>query len=493
MKACLRKYPLLLSLLLAACGGGSGGSEGTQVRVSPDNVVATAKTTGIAPRSRLDVSVDHRPGRTISPFVEYTTAGIARVQVVFTSETSGRVSIFFQDPDLLGPGTYADRLTLKICYDAACSEQTVGSPRQIEVSYTVTGAAAPPPEADIADTAAPADGGSAAVTQLPMADHNVVDAAYSKSLEAVVMVSTQPANALYVYDTASDTERMLALSGPPTALSLSPDGRTAAILLDGSSLAYAELTASGDLAAARMQPLSVLASDLMLGANRIVHLLPAPFAFGGFITSINLDTAVPHFSEGGVPNDMQGVLHPAGNAIYAMPPLAAPGDILKYELTDNGARKLYESADDGAHPGCGNLWLSAGGNRIYSACGNVFRASDYRVNDLSYMGRIALFGPTGGIQSLSDSTAAGEIALVETRFEGCYRAPLAECSSRINLYDRGTLAPAGSYALRAGDIGGFVFHDSDGDRLYVVARVYADPSLPPAGPANLLLKLSKEP
>ncbi len=490
----------LLAAVLTACGGGGGGGASPELRLPTASVVVTAKTTGVAPSSSIYFSYGRTSGREVhATAVATTTTGIARTEVAIDDSGNGRLQIFFKDPDRIGPNTYSDQVSLKLCYDTACAEHLPGSPRVVDTRYTVTGSAAPEPAPALPASAAPVDGGLLTATMLAMGDHNVVDAAYSTALEAIVMISTLPTPALYVYDTAADTEAKLALDQAPAALALGSDGRTVAILLAASEtavakLVYAALSASGvpgtlTTASTTLVP----ASDLLLEDNRVAHLLPGSIGSltQGFITSIDLETKAVQASNFDVPVQLTGALHPAGQAIYAIPPLPSTGDIVKFEVNERGTLRLYESGDGGVHPGCGRLWLSADGSRIYTACSAVFRASEYRKNDLTHMGNVMLFGPTGGIQSLSESVPAGEIAIAEISNESCYRAPFAECSSRLNFYDRDTVAAAGSFAIPDNGIAGFVFHDGSGDNLYIIARRYNDPLAPDLGPDNLLLKFNR--
>ncbi len=492
----------LLATLLAACGG--GGAEGggpAKLRLSTSSVVAAASTTDVAPIGIVNFSVSPMPSREIHASASPTTDGIARVETA-TDASRGRLRIFFKDPDRLGPGTYSDQVTLNVCYDPACADPLPGSPRVVEVRYTVTGPAAPEPEPALPVSAAPADGGPLTATTLAMGDHDVIDAAYSEALESIVMISTAPTNALYVFDTAANTETKLELAQAPAAMALGSDGRTVAILLaatesTGAKLVHAALPDFGAPDKVIEASSTVLASsDLLLGSNRVAHLLPGPIAElpYGFVISIHLDKKTVGTSGFDAPLRLTGTLHPAGQAIYAVPPLGAAGtgDIVKFAVGAENTRLLYESDDDGAHPACGRLWVSATGNRLYTACGAAFRASEFRRNDLTHMGNIALFGAPSYIESLSDSVPAGEVAIAQTNAGSCYRSPVADCSSRLGFYDRETMAAAESYAMPEGDSVGFVFHGGSGDKVYVIVRRYNDPLAPDTGPDNLLLEFSRE-
>src|SRR6185437_1964602 len=64
----------------------------------------------------------------------------------FYGSWSGNLTIHgitFANPSLLGAGVYHDSITLKVCSDAACTQQISGSPLTIPITYTVTGAPTP--------------------------------------------------------------------------------------------------------------------------------------------------------------------------------------------------------------------------------------------------------------------------------------------------------------------------------------------------------------
>jgi hypothetical protein len=54
---------------------------------------------------------------------------------------TGTLTVELKSPASLGPGIFADVITLSICYDRACTKAAVGSPYSIPVSYTVTASA----------------------------------------------------------------------------------------------------------------------------------------------------------------------------------------------------------------------------------------------------------------------------------------------------------------------------------------------------------------
>ena len=61
----------------------------------------------------------------------------------FTGSANFVDQILFVAGSILGAGSYADTITVKVCSDAPCSKPIAGSPQSIAVDYTVTGNPAP--------------------------------------------------------------------------------------------------------------------------------------------------------------------------------------------------------------------------------------------------------------------------------------------------------------------------------------------------------------
>ena len=135
--------------MLAACGGG-GSSGGADTGSSGGNVTMSLSTSAVseaaspgqaAPVATLEASATGlNPGQEVYLAANYSRNGISSV----TGSTGGSpitVSIQFKSPATLGAGTYHDTLTLSECYDQACSQQVGGSPKSVQVTYTVAASA----------------------------------------------------------------------------------------------------------------------------------------------------------------------------------------------------------------------------------------------------------------------------------------------------------------------------------------------------------------
>jgi len=68
----------------------------------------------------------------------YTTSGLTYAAFTLTSSTTGQLAITPSRPGDLGPGTYTDTVTVRACFDPACTRPVAGSPRTVPVTYIVT-------------------------------------------------------------------------------------------------------------------------------------------------------------------------------------------------------------------------------------------------------------------------------------------------------------------------------------------------------------------
>jgi hypothetical protein len=237
-----------------------------------------------------------------------------------------------------------------------------------------------------------------------MLAHRVLDAEFSKALDALVMVDEAP-NALYRYDVASGTERSVALPLTPSSVSVAPSGLFAAVGHDG-HVSYVDLEA---MTVTKVLPISIDVLDVVLAGNGYAYGFPRRDQWAE-IHCLQIETGGETTSAGwSIYAGTVARLHPGGTAMYGADNGLSPSDIEKYDISGGTARYLYDSPYHGDYAMCGDLWFSEDGARIFTACGNVFRATSTQATDMTYNG--ALQGMTA-VQHLSHSRAAGEVAAV---------------------------------------------------------------------------------
>ncbi len=220
-----RALPLCLAALLNGCGGGAGGpnSSGNDIGARFLQTALTIERDvddrrGI-PSQTLSLQVVNPPGEGYFYRYTYTSQGIELVGDIARATDAGiDFQVHLKTPFTLPLGTYDDLLRVELCMDKACTRQAVGSPFVASVRYALGYFA--PVEPDIAALNA------ATRITLP---HDLVDAAYSAALDAVVTVSNRPAAALNVYLLATGESHSVPLFKAPTAVSLTPKGLHAAV------------------------------------------------------------------------------------------------------------------------------------------------------------------------------------------------------------------------------------------------------------------------
>jgi hypothetical protein len=301
----------------------------------------------------------------------------------------------------------------------------------------------------------------------------VVDAEYSKTLNKIIMVATQPSNQLHIYDPVAKTATAVNLNLAPTSVSVSPDGMYAAVG-HNAWVSYVNLSTG-----ALLKTLATTADviDVVLAGNGYVYAFPRIDQWET-IRSINLATGAETLSAGySIRAGTMAKLHPGGVAIYGANNGLSPSDIEKYSITGGTATVLYDSPYHGDYAMCGDLWMSEDGLRIFTKCGNVFRASPNRYSsgttaeDMTYNG--ALEG-LSSVLHLTHSQAAGLVAAVPAN---TWSNAQADREVQLFNYDfltfnRKTTLPhfVASQTSAFPGRGRFVFYNSAGTAHFVVIQ-----------------------
>lgn len=465
-----RLLAVLSVLLIAACGGAVPPVTGPVLSIDRLAVSQTALTTDAAQSVRITLTVNNPvPGLVI--FLNRSTFGLENVEFIPSTDVTAYLDLTFKAGASLVAGTYTDTVEVKICRENPCVRQISGSPQTITTAYVIR-----PPGAQPEPGVTPLT----TVSRNALA-HNVIDAEFSKALNAVVMVSNWPSNALYVYDAANSTEKKVLLNKAPTAVSVSPDGKTAAVGHDA-MISHIDLNAVGQITGITELNVSAVVGDLVLDGNGYVH------AFSENNQSVNVRTVnvASNTETLGPPSTYAGTLaklHPGGSRLYAADNGLSPNDIWTYDISRGPiSTRPVDSPYHGEYDMCGNLWLKEDGSTIYTACGNTFLASETPSLDMRYAGRIAL-SPKAvvydeyEIRSLSQSAAAVEIALIEQLSYSCRASAETpnNCYSHLALYDDKymnrskvfSIPPVVTDNYAYPQRGLFVFHRNDNAKILI--------------------------
>ena len=392
------------------------------------------------------------------------------------SQAQKDVEVIFKVGDALPTGVVNDTMTIRVCYFATCEREVQGSPFTVSTQARVT---------------ARAESGLAPMPYLSrvVLPHDVVDAEFDRATNTIVMVSRIPSNAIYVYDVATGLERSQSLSKPPMAVSLAPDGLTAAVGHDA-LVSVVGVAAIGQSGAPEpvLLGLSTDAFDIVLDGNGFVHVFPLSSLWLQ-LRSIEIATNTETPELGITRPRTRARLHPGGQWIYTAEHDALSYDIRKLDIASGVATTLYDSPRQRDYPICGNLWFSEDGETIYTACGSTFRSSATQVQDMIHIGGMELppsdYAYGRWIRSLSESVQDDEIALIEEDEYVCNTWPgeTGPCYSHFALYERQSLAKLATYAFNLvtidgfdyAQVGQFVFHDATNGRKYVIGRAVNSP------------------
>lgn len=212
----------------------------------------------------------------------------------------------------------------------------------------------------------------------------VVDAEYSDSLDRIVLVDSAD-NELVMLDPTNGKTRTVALPLAPVAVSVSPDGKTAAVA-HNASVSIVDLTVPMLIKTIRTQ---CDASDIVLATNGFAYVFPAA---GGRVEihTIDIEAGVDRANEqlSNISAGTSARLHPSGQFMYGITGLSPPA-IERYTFSPTWtASTSGRSPYHGDYPICGRLWFSRDGARLFNGCGTVFQIDPGANDDMSFDGEL---------------------------------------------------------------------------------------------------------
>ncbi|MCB0218136.1 MAG: hypothetical protein KDH09_00455 [Chrysiogenetes bacterium] len=225
--------------------------------------------------------------------------------------------------------------------------------------------------------------------------YKVVDAEYSKALDRIVTISAGP-DTLHIFNPATKTEVTVPLILPPLAVSVGPNGAQAAVGYDG-YLSLVDLT-TGTI----QKTLGVTAEtgDILLAGNGFAYVFPEWDQWVK-VHSIDLNTGAETLTQS-IYAKAHVALDPSGLYFYSADPLSL-GTIEKWEIQYGAAQYLYDNITKG-FKACNDIWMSETGDRIFSRCGNVFKSSAVKADDMTYNGSLGI-----KVRHVSHSAAAHKV------------------------------------------------------------------------------------
>jgi hypothetical protein len=210
---------------------------------------------------------------------------------------------------------------------------------------------------------------SGRLTRLP---YNIVEAAYDKPLDRLVLISAAP-NELHVYNPRTRSDQKVALVLPPLGVSVRPDGLYAVVGHNG-WVSYVNLqTATVE----QIFKVSLDVGHVLLAGNGYAYLFPALSSSNMYSLNITTGTAT---ASGPTSDSRHPRLYADGNFIYS------GGNYLsKWAIAQGVASNLGVSVNDNT---CGNVWLAEDGGRLITGCGMIYHTSSVPSEDLQFNGTI---------------------------------------------------------------------------------------------------------
>lgn len=287
---------------------------------------------------------------------------------------------------------------------------------------------------------------------------DVVDAEYSKQLDKIIMVSSNP-NQLHIYDPLSNTDTAVELPLAPTSVSVGPDGTHAAIG-HNQSVSYVNLTTPQ---IEHTFNVFVEIADLVLAGNGYIYAIRKTLDTD-YIRNIEIASGhVTYASEWHVYSKTKIKLHPSGKYIYGIESDNFPQILKKYNIQNNTIEYLYDSTHQVSYTMGNDLWLSKDGLQIFVTSGYILNASADKNQDMVCTGRL---------------TGVNFISGLDHSLETNQMATLLADSSKVNLYSYQNLTYQTSLSLPGcvvnrknyTNYGRYIFYSNDGKKLFAITQ-----------------------
>ena len=317
----------------------------------------------------------------------------------------------------------------------------------------------------------PADVSAEAMSAVDRLPFRPIDAEFSTALDAIIAIADGPSQ-VHVYK--PDTKELAAvnLQLSPKCLSISPDGLTAVVGHNGwiSSVDLSTMTLLKTIAVPE-----VISEIVHAGNGYAYGFTPS---FYDYIYSINLTTEAVTSSSGGR-TPAAARLHPAGDRLYGADRNVSPDDIMRIDVSPQGpADFAYDSPYHGNYSFCGNVWISMDGLRLFTACGNVFRASNVPAEDMTFSGKLS----EENLVTWASHSQSGNSVVVLPGF-----GQLPRKDNEVHYYTQDFLLYRGKATLPSFIVdnntweprGRYVFFNAAGTKQYVIVQAAETSNLAP--------------
>jgi chitinase len=317
--------------------------------------------------------------------------------------------------------------------------------------------------------ACPVDAGACVSIVKTLLGYRVLDAAYSRAVDRVVIVTDSPSS-VHLLDPHTMNDVAIALPSAPTAVAVSPDGEHAAVGHDG-FVSYVDLMAQ---TLVQTFPLSAPVGSVALTDTGYVYAIPSSDQWVAlYILDVTTGTVTMGDSNE-IYAGTKGVVSADSMTLYLADNGLSPSSLYRYDIsTPTAPTETQENFGDD-YSICGNLWTSKDGSLLYTACGHVFHGSD-----LSYDGSLSSLASVIGVDDFSSdgTVAALGVTSAYSLTTDTPNLPTAVQTFSPTYLQPGTVLPLPPLAAPGGvapSDGRFVFHDAAGTGTVVLLHA-SDP------------------
>ncbi len=319
------------------------------------------------------------------------------------------------------------------------------------------------------------EGGECLTGTKSLFSYPVIDAAYSRALDRVVIQST---TSLHLLDPHTRSDSEIILPGPPSCLSVGPDGTHAIAGHLGGAVTYVDLAKQavvGTFWLTSPSAKSVPVYSVVLAGNGYAYAFVKDASRASQDSSYSvpqslfvIDIANGAVSATSEPDLTRGVVDSSGTTLFAMREGFPYGrGLIRYDVT-MPAQPVKTVEQRNEYIG-GTLWLSKNQARVYTALATTLKASDLSHDDA--------FATAGQLGSIDEGAPDGTIAALTGNDAADTKGGASELKTfdPVGLTLRGArrllpvVTPEGVFVSQ----GRFVFRDAAGTRTFAILHAFA--------------------
>ncbi|MCT4587214.1 MAG: hypothetical protein N4A71_05280 [Carboxylicivirga sp.] len=247
-------------------------------------------------------------------------------------------------------------------------------------------------------------------------EHNIIDADYNPNTKMLVTVASDPL-LISFYDIVEKDTLCLPLPSSPKCVSISPNGKIAAVGHDA-MVSFFDITTRQLI---NQWYVNVECRDILVSNDGFAYVsLKNDNWETPSITGVNRNNGnVNGYASASTSNELQLVFQPKTNNIYSLTLGVSPEDIYKWTIDSSKAAKYqYDSEYHGDYSMGSDLWITDDGKRIITSSGNTFSTANDKSQDVKYAGKIVkseAYNYEKVITHVDDAADRSELIIVDTK------------------------------------------------------------------------------